>query len=136
MSTFLRSIELTTINCGVCGGSYAINEAYRLEKYQTGGSWNCPYCRVAWGYANNSENARLKRDLEWQKARVTREEIARKHAEDERDTAESRRRAEKAAKTRIKNRIANGVCPCCNRSFVDLHRHMETKHPGYAGDRP
>lgn len=33
--------------------------------------------------------------------------------------------------TRIKNRVGNGVCPCCNRSFGNLHRHMQTKHPGW-----
>lgn len=27
-------------------------------------------------------------------------------------------------------RIANGVCPCCNRTFADLARHMQSKHPG------
>ena len=26
-------------------------------------------------------------------------------------------------------RIHKGVCPCCNRSFTNLKRHMETKHP-------
>lgn len=26
-------------------------------------------------------------------------------------------------------RTHNGVCPCCNRSFVNLQRHMKTKHP-------
>lgn len=33
--------------------------------------------------------------------------------------------------TRIKNRISNGVCPCCNRTFINLHNHMKTKHPDY-----
>jgi hypothetical protein len=28
-------------------------------------------------------------------------------------------------------RIGNGVCPCCNRSFTNLRRHMTTKHPEY-----
>lgn len=41
-------------------------------------------------------------------------------------------RAQKAAKTRIKNRIAKGVCPCCNRTFENLQRHMTTQHPTYA----
>lgn len=27
------------------------------------------------------------------------------------------------------NRVQKGVCPCCNRSFQDLARHMESKHP-------
>ena len=44
-------------------------------------------------------------------------------------------RAEKAAKTRIKNRISKGVCPCCNRSFTNLGRHMKSKHPDYAEER-
>lgn len=34
--------------------------------------------------------------------------------------------------TKTKNRITKGVCPCCNRSFVQLGRHMQTKHPDYA----
>ena len=43
-------------------------------------------------------------------------------------------RATKAAHTRTKNRINNGVCPCCNRQFLNLHQHMKTKHPDYTGD--
>lgn len=30
-------------------------------------------------------------------------------------------------------RVHNGVCPCCNRSFANLERHMKTKHPEVAG---
>ena len=44
---------------------------------------------------------------------------------------ENSRRAEKAAKTRLKNRIANGVCPCCHRTFANLARHMGKQHPKY-----
>ncbi len=33
---------------------------------------------------------------------------------------------------RHKKRVANGVCPCCNRSFVKLQQHMKVKHPEYA----
>ncbi|HEX9950777.1 MAG TPA: hypothetical protein VGB53_03340 [Rubricoccaceae bacterium] len=32
--------------------------------------------------------------------------------------------AQKGAHTRTKKRIAAGVCPCCNRTFQDLARHM------------
>lgn len=34
--------------------------------------------------------------------------------------------------TKTKNRIGKGVCPCCNRTFVELARHIATKHPDYA----
>lgn len=31
----------------------------------------------------------------------------------------------------LRNRAAAGVCPCCNRTFEQLGRHMTTKHPEY-----
>ncbi len=34
--------------------------------------------------------------------------------------------------TKVKKRAANGVCPCCNRTFSDLARHMKAKHPDFA----
>ena len=35
------------------------------------------------------------------------------------------------AKQRLQKRLSAGVCPCCNRTFSDLARHMGTKHKGY-----
>lgn len=37
-----------------------------------------------------------------------------------------------AEATRQRKRSAAGVCPCCNRSFVQLARHMKAKHPEHA----
>ena len=39
--------------------------------------------------------------------------------------------ARKGQVTRLRKRIENGVCPCCNRHFGDLHAHMRTQHPGW-----
>jgi len=36
------------------------------------------------------------------------------------------------AKRKLEDRIFAGVCPCCNRTFSNLHRHMEAKHPDRA----
>lgn len=61
------------------------------------------------------------------------EERARR-AEEHRDRA---RHAESIARGKLKaqsERIANGVCPCCHRSFKNLRRHMGTKHPGWNGE--
>jgi hypothetical protein len=41
------------------------------------------------------------------------------------------RAALKGKVTEIRNRVGNGVCPCCNRSFTNLRRHMHMKHPGF-----
>lgn len=40
--------------------------------------------------------------------------------------------ANKGQVTKMKNRAANGVCQCCNRTFQNLQRHMATKHPDFA----
>lgn len=38
-------------------------------------------------------------------------------------------RAQKAANTKIINRVKNGNCPCCKRTFINLQEHFLTKHP-------
>jgi hypothetical protein len=61
-----------------------------------------------------------KRDLDWQRS--------------QRETAEKRLIAQRGQTTKAKNklkRVSNGVCPCCNRTFQNLMRHMDTKHPEF-----
>lgn len=41
--------------------------------------------------------------------------------------------ATKGKVTKLKNRIANGVCPCCNRTFANVARHMASQHPEFEG---
>lgn len=50
-------------------------------------------------------------------------------AQDRLDGAERRVAAQKGQVTKLKKRISQGVCPCCNRSFVNLQRHMQGQHP-------
>lgn len=45
--------------------------------------------------------------------------------------AERKTIAAKAQITKIKKRASEGICPCCNRQFVNLQAHMHTKHPKY-----
>jgi hypothetical protein len=47
---------------------------------------------------------------------------------------EQSHRATKGHVTRKKKelaRVKNGVCPCCNRSFANLARHMAGQHPDF-----
>jgi hypothetical protein len=43
-------------------------------------------------------------------------------------------RAAKGQITKIKNRATKGLCPCCNRHFTNLERHMGTKHPSFIAE--
>ena len=38
--------------------------------------------------------------------------------------------ADKEAK-RLARRARNGVCPCCHRSFANVKKHMDNRHPTY-----
>lgn len=78
-------------------------------------------------FQGKSEAEKLREQLE---AERSRSEFARKRA----DAAERRASAARGQVTRIKNRVGNGVCPCCNRTFQNLMRHMKTKHPGYSSE--
>lgn len=110
------TVTLTEINCGECGGTYALNERYRQQKYEKSGFWNCPYCCCSWGYGQG-ENAKLRAEVEAEKQR-TRLALARENAE----------RTEKDKLARKLKRVGRGTCPECNRSFQNLARHMNCKH--------
>lgn len=61
-------------------------------------------------------------------------DLERQESQRQRERVAARDRSLSAVKgqiTKIKNRVGNGVCPCCNRSFTNLRRHMSTKHPAY-----
>lgn len=114
---------LSTVHCGECGGVYAIQSRYREQKKHYGGFWTCPYCASSWGYPKEkSEIERLKRQVESERKRT-------EWAQTEARNAENRRRAAQGQVTRIKNRVGKGVCPCCNRTFQNLHQHMKKQHP-------
>lgn len=117
------TIELTQINCGECGGTYAINERYRQQKYNHGDSWNCPYCKVSWGY-EKGELTRTKEALEAEKRRHQ-ETLSRANA------AEQARIVAERATARLKKRVSAGTCPCCKRTFSQLSKHMANKHPDF-----
>jgi len=129
-TTYVTDVPLTTIHCGRCAGTYAIDERYRTQCEHEGRMWHCPYCEIGWGY-NEGENARLKRELTEAKSLALRRqqetEQARAEAEHFRKSRDTIKGLAKVARIRV----GRGVCPCCNRTFAQLANHMSQKHPGY-----
>lgn len=68
------------------------------------------------------------------KAEAAREARWRQQERDEHQHTRNRLAAQKGVTTRLKNRVANGVCPCCNRTFMNLQRHMATRHKGFVAE--
>ena len=79
---------------------------------------------------SNEEKLRQERDRLIQRMAEKDDEIKRQR--DRKEAAQRQASAFKGVVTRTKNRIAGGACPCCNRTFQNLARHMATKHSDYA----
>lgn len=73
------------------------------------------------------ERDRLAQQLAYKDDRLREEREAR-------EAAERQRSAARGQITRIKNRVGHGVCPCCNRTFENLARHMNSKHPTFTAE--
>lgn len=124
-----NNVSFTLMTCPECGLMYGVPEPWRLERKGNGLTWYCPNGHTRYYVQGETELAkanRLKREMELQlQARINEEQHLRLVVEKERDSERRKRR-------KIEKRIAAGVCPCCNRTFDDLHRHMQTKHKDYA----
>lgn len=118
--------ECVTCTCGLV---FAVPADVRSNWRDTGKSFMCPMGHPLAYKATDIHKLRtaLERansDKEWHRQRAADERAAR-------EKTARRLTATRGAHTRTRNRIKNGVCPCCNRTFLDLQRHMHTKHPEF-----
>lgn len=128
--------DLTDKHCPTCHVHYAVPQAMMERKQRDGGNWYCPNGHSLVFKAPEIDGIRAERDRLKQAMAQKDDELAqaRRVAERRGEDLEHERRRVSAAKgqvTRLKNRASAGVCPCCNRTFVDLQRHMSTKHPAF-----
>lgn len=119
---------LVVVTCW-CGINHAVPQDlrdYQQRCHNDGREVPDIYCPLGHTHvpAGEGEAARLARQLENARNRAARLTA-------ERDQAEASARAHKGQATRARKRAAAAVCPCCKRSFVQLRRHMEAKHPDY-----
>jgi predicted GIY-YIG superfamily endonuclease len=131
-----ENTELSIRVCPVCGVTYAVPERLVEHRRQQGGSWYCPNGHTLSFTETEAdrlrkEAKRLERKIEDEKANAAWWRDRSKEAQKTADHQEARANGYKGALTKVKKRVGKGVCPCCNRSFVDLGRHMESKHPAF-----
>lgn len=93
----------------------------------------------AYGHSNVfcvGENAetKLRRERDRLAQRIAEKDDEIRRQRELREGTERQLTATRGVVTRIKNRVGRGVCPCCNRTFENLHRHMNSKHPTYAAE--
>jgi|ERR1700761_62033 len=139
LATRYLTCVLESVSCSKCNIFFAVEASVRQRWQREGGTFYCPN-----GHSQiyrETDTARLQKQLEVARndiAEATRRELfAKANAAAERAAREATERqlvARKAANTRLRNRVKNGACPCCNRNFENLQRHMKTKHPTFKAD--
>jgi len=128
----LVTVQLTAMTCPTCGVTYGIDEAIRQRKQRDGGNYYCTNGHSLHYTETEIDRERkrverLERDIKWNRE-------MRQGAERQRDVAQRQAAAHKGVATKLKKRAAAGICPCCNRHFEQLHRHMNTQHPEFVAE--
>jgi len=130
------TIAFTQIDCCYkgCGVSFAITSEFEDRRRKDHVEFYCPNGHPQGFHgktaeeeridALQAEKLRLESSLDYARGRLDR---VQKHA----SAQMGRATRFKNERDRIKTRIANGVCPCCNRSFQKVRLHMTIKHPDF-----
>jgi hypothetical protein len=124
MGTITYTGRLVTTSCW-CGIAMAIPEDLYDFAHRNGHSIYCPLGHTF--YWSDNDKKKLEKAQREAAAARERERAVRDLLEAE----ENSHRATRGHVTRLKKRVAAGVCPCCTRSFQDLRRHMTSQHPDY-----
>lgn len=132
MSHFACNTEFHVINCWSCAGLFAItDELYNRRRKDHQAFW-CANCGKAQYYMGKTPEQE-KLDEAQRQVRTLESKVV--QAERRAEAAQRRASAVNKQYKRIRDRVKNGVCPCCNRTFGNLANHMRTQHPDFgSGD--
>lgn len=128
--------DFVEMKCGVCAIRFCMTrEFYSIAKSGAG--------RITWFCTNGHERTftvgptteeTLRKERDTLKQQLAYKDDRIRAETTQREYAQNQARAYKGVATRVKNRVGKGVCPCCNRTFANLHRHMAGQHPTFATD--
>lgn len=129
--TITHETTLTVIECANCGMLFAVSQQFEKELRNTHTRFYCPRGHNNY-YPDETEEEKLRKEIAKQNTRIQwwneyATEIENKRKRKRKQTERSLA-ATKGVVARIRNRVSNGVCPYCNRTFSNLARHMNCKH--------
>jgi hypothetical protein len=121
--TIDRTTTFVVEDCCNCFIPFAMTQAFQERRRKDKAWFYCPNGH-AQQYTGKSDD-QLLRDQKQQTASAL---------EEARIQAAKVKQLEQEA-ARLRKRTQGGTCPCCNRSFVQLARHMKTKHPEHSAEQ-
>lgn len=120
MSVYCDSIEFVTITCYSCKMPFGMSRAFYEARRKDHKDFTCPAGHEQ-HFTGKSEEEKLREEVERKGQMLDAAQQRAHRLERQRDDVTK-------AHKRMRDRIRNGVCPCCNRTFQNLLRHMQTEH--------
>lgn len=112
-------LELFVSDCANCGTVFGMAKDLEKRRRQDHETFYCPNGHRMHFTGKNDEE--LLRDAEARNVAL----------EDQLAAAIREGEMTRSILLRDRARFAAGVCPCCNRSFENVRRHMVSQHPDY-----
>lgn len=124
MSQYSDNVWFEVVHCCNCAMPFGMPVDFQRRRRDDHEYFYCPAGHQQ-RYTGPTEAARLKQELE----RASEMRLA---AERRAETAERDRQQIGKAHQKMRERVMNGVCPCCNQTFQNLMSHMKAEHPDFS----
>lgn len=122
-NTATETVEFVMMECCNCSIPFMIPNYQRKRLLSTRESFYCPNGHRQ-AYSGPTEADKLKEQLE----------AERKRNEQDIEFMNNKLLDQINETKKVKkdlNRLKKGVCPCCNRTFTNLHNHLKNQHPEF-----
>lgn len=125
-------VDMETLTCPTCGCLFGATVRFVSQRRSDGLVFFCLN-----GHPQSFKETEVDRVRKELAQAISQLDQLVTYAREQREAKERTDRQFIAAKgrvTKLKNRIAGGACPCCNRFFAELASHMKTQHPTFRDD--
>ena len=124
--------EFKDQDCITCSIRFRVPAGFTAYRRRDNRSFFCPNGHSMAFTESQADKLRRERDRLAQQIAQKDDEIH--AARTARDAAEQRAAAAERKTKRVEKRAHAGLCPCCNRSFAELAKHIATKHPTFRAE--
>ncbi len=123
--TFSETIVFKIITCANCAVPFSVTEDFQDDLRRTKKTFYCPN-----GHSQSYTGEPFNKDGYESKLRQKENELAQlTSAKIQLENQLNKSNNQLTKSNRDLKRLKNGVCPCCNRSFLNLQQHIKKQHP-------
>lgn len=132
-TAFTRITTYSVVDCPACHQLFAITTEFQQRLRNDHQIFYCPSGHTM-SYDSKNETEMLRAKLDQAQAEINWQTRRRQNAEADAERARRQSAARKGVITKMRRRIAAGVCPVpgCKRSgFTNVQRHIASQHPDF-----